>query len=128
MLNNHIGFKTFILEDECTQYSQVVLYPIDYKSVYVDMEEMLSSKIAGLRSCRLRVYDFAVNQYVGLEEVAMGEYRLPMTFLLACSSVVLFKYKKMDSETGSSVKETLSESEGRQGVSDTSSLKKERAK
>ena len=29
MLNNRIAFKTFILEDESSQFSQVVLFPVD---------------------------------------------------------------------------------------------------
>jgi hypothetical protein len=45
----------------------------------------------------MRIYNFSLNQYVGLDEVTVSEYKLPMTFLLACSSVVLFKYKAMNS-------------------------------
>ena len=124
MLNNRIAFKTFILEDETTQFSQVVLFPIDYSSPLLDLEELFNSKIPNFRNFTLRIYDFSLNQYVSLDEVTVSDYKLPMTFLLTCSSVVLFKYKKTDSETGSSMKETFSESDGKQHPSDTSSLKK----
>lgn len=110
MLNNRIAFKTFILEEEATQFSQVVLLPVDYSSAFLDLEELFHTKIPNFRNCTLRIYDFSMNQYVDLDEVTPSQYKLPMTFVLTCNSVVLFKYKKVDSETGSSMKETFSES------------------
>jgi len=67
MLNNKMAFKTFILEDEGTQFSQVVLFPIDYSSPFLDLENLFNTKIPHHRSCVLRIYDFTVNQYVPID-------------------------------------------------------------
>ncbi len=67
MLNNRMAFKTFILEDESTQFSQVVLFPVDYSCSFLDIEELVNSKIPNHRNCTLRIYDFSVNQYVTID-------------------------------------------------------------
>jgi hypothetical protein len=67
ILNNKIAVKSFILEDELTQFSQVVLSPIDYSSPFFDLEELFNSKIPNFKNFALRIYDFSLNQYVSLD-------------------------------------------------------------
>ena len=124
LLNNTVVYKTFILEEEYTQFSQVVVFPVDITSQFLNMDDLFNNKIPDYRNCTLRLYDFSLNHYVALEQIAFSEYKVPMTFILASTSVVLVKYKKSHSEACSSVMETISESGEKHQMSETSSLKK----